>query len=67
MTISLRRLSLPRQASRLKTLDVEDLARRFWVWGEENGLGMGNLTGEVLARFGGARPQRARGKECEAT
>ena len=43
-------------------LDVEDLTRRFWVWGEENGLGMGGLTNEVLTRFGGARPQRARGK-----
>ena len=40
------------------TLDVEDLARRFWVWGEENGLGMGSLTHKVLTRFGGAPPQR---------
>ena len=48
-----------------EALDVEDLARRFWVWVEENGLGMGNLTGEVLARFGGARPQRARGKSAK--
>ena len=45
-----------------EALDVEDLARRFWVWGEENGLGMGSLTKAVLTRFGGARPQRARGR-----
>ena len=45
-----------------ETLDVEDLVRRFWIWGEENGLGMGNLTKEVLTRFGGARPQRAQGR-----
>lgn len=24
-----------------EVLDADDLARRFWVWGEENGLGMG--------------------------
>ena len=41
-----------------EALDVEDLVRRFWVWGEENGLGMGSLTREVLTRFGGAPPQR---------
>ena len=41
-----------------EALDVEDLARRFWVWGEENGLGMGSLTRKVLTRFGGAPPQR---------
>jgi ADP-ribosylglycohydrolase len=41
-----------------EALDVEDLARLFWVWGEENGLGMGSLTREVLTCFGGASPQR---------
>ena len=41
-----------------EALDVEDLARRFWVWGEENGLGMGGLTREVLTCFGGALPER---------
>ena len=44
-------------------LRVEDLARRFWVWGEENGLGMGGLTKRALTHFGGARPQQARGTE----
>jgi ADP-ribosylglycohydrolase len=41
-----------------EALHVEDLVRRFWVWGEENGLGMGSLTREVLTCFGGASPQR---------
>ncbi len=39
-------------------LDVEDLGHRFWEWGEVNGLGMGNLTSQVLALFGGSPPQR---------
>ena len=39
-------------------LDVDDLAVRFWNWGEANGLGMGILTHDVLARFGGHSPQR---------
>ena len=39
-------------------LDADDLARRFWVWGEENGLGMGLATGEALARYGGSYPKR---------
>ena len=39
-------------------LDADKLARRFWVWGEENGLGMGNATAETLARYGGSRPRR---------
>ena len=25
-------------------LDIDDLANRLWVWGEDNGLGMGGLT-----------------------
>ena len=41
-----------------EALDVDDLARRFWVWAEENGLGMGIATEETLARYGGARPRR---------
>ena len=39
-------------------LDAGNLARRFWVWGEENGLGMGNATAETLARYGGSHPRR---------
>ncbi|MXY59899.1 MAG: hypothetical protein F4Y96_05395 [Chloroflexi bacterium] len=39
-------------------LDVEDLGHRFWEWGEVNGLGMGNLTSQVLALFGGGPPRR---------
>ena len=38
-------------------LDVEDLARRFWVWGEENGLGIGNATEAALSRYGGSPPR----------
>ena len=41
-----------------EALDVDDLARRFWVWGEENGLGMGHATGATLARYGGSPPRR---------
>ena len=37
-------------------LDADKLTRRFWVWGEENGLGIGNATAETLARYGGSRP-----------
>lgn len=37
-------------------LDVEDLGHRFWEWGESNGLGMGNLTSQVLTLFGGDYP-----------
>ena len=39
-------------------LDVDDLAWRFWVWGEENGLGMGRATGMTLAHYGGSYPRR---------
>lgn len=39
-------------------LDVEDLGHRFWEWSEINGLGMGNLTSQVLALFGGSPPRR---------
>ncbi len=40
-------------------LNVEDLARRFWHWGETNGAGMGGLTRAVLTKYGGYPPQRA--------
>ena len=40
-------------------LDVADLMRRFWAWGERNGAGMGSLTRAVLERYGGALPHRA--------
>jgi len=40
-------------------LDIADLMRRFWAWGELNGAGMGNLTWDVLHRFGGMAPRRA--------
>ncbi|MCY4541068.1 MAG: ADP-ribosylglycohydrolase family protein [Rhodobacteraceae bacterium] len=39
-------------------LNVDDLGRRFWVWAETNGLGMGRLTGNVLALYGGSYPRR---------
>ena len=39
-------------------LDADDLARRFWVWGEENGLGMGHATGMTLTYYGGSHPRR---------
>lgn len=41
-------------------LDVEDLGHRFWEWGEINGLGMGNLTSQVLTLFGGSYPRGLR-------
>lgn len=40
-----------------EVLDADDLARRFWVWGEENGLGMGHATRATLARYGGSPPR----------
>ena len=39
-------------------LDIEDLARRFWHWADENGAGMGILTEEVLSLYGGRVPRR---------
>ncbi len=47
------------EASAAGPLDVDDLGARFWAWAEQNGLGMGNLTGDVLALYGGAYPRRA--------
>lgn len=40
-------------------LDTADLAQRFWIWGETNGVGMGGLTRAVLERYGGKPPYRA--------
>lgn len=40
-----------------EALDANDLARQFWVWGEENGLGMGHATRATLARYGGSPPR----------
>ena len=40
------------------TYDINDLARRFWVWAETNGAGMGRQTGHALQLFGGAAPRR---------
>ncbi|MDE2802887.1 MAG: ADP-ribosylglycohydrolase family protein, partial [Chloroflexota bacterium] len=45
------------EASAAGPLDVDDLGARFWAWGEENGLGMGLLTHDVLTRYGGALPR----------
>ena len=39
-------------------LDPDDLMRRLWHWAEINGAGMGNLTGDVLTRYGGDYPRR---------
>ena len=39
-------------------LDPEDLGRRLWDWAEANGAGMGGLTRDALARYGGKHPQR---------
>ena len=39
-------------------LDPHDLMRRLWHWAEINGAGMGNLTGNVLTRYGGDYPRR---------
>ena len=41
-----------------EALDADDIARRFWVWGEENGLGMGHATAMTLTRYGGSHPKR---------
>jgi len=38
-------------------LDVEEVGRRFWVWAEENGRGIGIQTADVLSLIGGARPR----------
>ena len=38
--------------------DINDLAHRFWAWGELNGAGMGGQTKHALRLFGGAEPRR---------
>ena len=47
-----------------EALDADDLAQRFWVWGEENGLGMGRAT---LARYGGSPPKRYESRSLPQT
>ena len=47
------------EASAAGPLDVDDLGARFWAWGEQNGLGMGILTHDVLTLYGGAPPRHA--------
>ena len=39
-------------------LNVQDLGHRFWVWAEVNGAGIGGLTRDALALYGGDHPQR---------
>ncbi len=46
------------EAAEQGPLDPDNLGRRFWEWAETNGLGMGGLTGDVLALYGGDFPQR---------
>ena len=47
-------------------LDIDDLGRRFWQWAEVNGAGMGILTHEVLALYGGDAPRfGGRGRSAE--
>ncbi len=48
-------------------LDVDDLGRRFWAWAETNGAGMGGLTGDVLALYGGSYPLRVAGNGRSGT
>ncbi len=38
-------------------LCVDDLGRKFWEWAEVNGLGIGILTQDVLALYGGDDPR----------
>ncbi len=47
------------EASVAGPLDVDDLGARFWAWAEQNGLGMGILTSDVLTLYGGSFPRRA--------
>lgn len=58
------------EAAERGPLDPDDLGRRFWDWAETNGLGMGNLTGQVLELYGGDYPRcpgRRRGTAHGAT
>ncbi len=45
------------QAAKDGNLDIDALAKRFWDWAEVNGTGIGNLTYDVLALFGGQSPR----------
>ncbi len=47
-------------------LAVEEIGRRFWVWAEENGRGIGIQTADVLSRIGGDRPRCAGGAGVQA-
>lgn len=47
-------------------IDVEEIGRRFWVWAEENGRGIGIQTADVLSRIGGDMPRCARGAGVQA-
>ena len=47
-------------------LDVEEIGRRFWVWAEENGRGIGIQTVDVLSRIGGDMPRCAGGAGVQA-
>ncbi|MCY4560578.1 MAG: ADP-ribosylglycohydrolase family protein [Chloroflexi bacterium] len=47
-------------------LDVEEIGRRFWVWAEENGRGIGIQTANVLSRIGGDMPRCAGGAGVQA-
>ena len=50
------------EAAERGPLDPDDMGRRFWDWAETNGLGMGNLTGQVLELYGGDYPRRQGGR-----
>lgn len=43
--------------ARAGDLDIDAIGRRFWVWAEENGRGIGIQTADVLSLIGGARPR----------
>ncbi len=53
------------EASAAGDLDLDDLGRRFWEWGERNGGGMGSHTKQVLCRYGGDWPQRLQRNEAQ--
>ena len=42
-------------------LDIDDLGRRFWYWAQTNGVGMGVLTADVLALYGGSNERLSTG------
>ncbi|MXW00172.1 MAG: hypothetical protein F4X59_00665 [Holophagales bacterium] len=47
-------------------LDTDEIGRRFWVWAEENGRGIGIQTADVLSLIGGARPRCGLGVGLQA-